>query len=391
MTFSQRVNELKAESAYQVLARAKALEMQGHHIIHLEIGEPDFETPVNIRKAAIAAIEDGRTKYTSPVGINELREAIAEYASQRRGNMSINPSQIVVGPGAKPALFFPTLALVDPGDEVIYPDPGFPTYAAMIEVAGGIPVPVPLSEESGFSFDLDAFDRLVNDKTKLILINTPGSNPTGGIIPLGDLEHIATAAQHYNCWVLSDEIYERIIYDGIKVHSIASLPGMADRTVIADGFSKSHAMTGWRLGYGIMPQALAERVELLQTHSVGSTAEFTQYAGIEALKGPQSDTESMVAAYKKRRDGMVAGLNKIPGIHCLKPKAAFYAFPNIKAFEKTSAELANILLEQAHVALLPGSAFGRHGEGYLRLAYANSLENIEFALQRIAEALSNLS
>ncbi|MCJ7623291.1 MAG: aminotransferase class I/II-fold pyridoxal phosphate-dependent enzyme, partial [Anaerolineaceae bacterium] len=257
MIFSQRVNGLKAEGAYQVLARAKALEAQGHHIIHLEIGEPDFETPANIRTAAIAAIEDGRTKYTSPAGIKELREAIAEYASQRRGNMSIRPNQVVVGPGTKPALFFPALALVDPGDEVIYPDPGFPTYAAMIEVAGGIPVPVPLSEESGFSFDLDVFDRLVNEKTRLILINTPGSNPTGGVIPLEDLEHIAEAAQRFNCWVLSDEIYERITYDGIKVHSIASLPGMADRTVIADGFSKSHAMTGWRLGYGIMPEALA--------------------------------------------------------------------------------------------------------------------------------------
>jgi aspartate aminotransferase len=281
------------------------------------------------------------------------------------------------------------LALVDPGDEVIYPNPGFPTYEAMVGVARGKAVPVPLLEEKDFSFDLEAFDQLINDNTKLIILNSP-SNPTGGVIPEEDLEHIAEAAKRYDCWVLSDEIYMRMAYDGLDVPSIAALPGMAERTVIIDGFSKTYAMTGWRLGYGIMPEALADRVQLLHTHSIGCTAHFTQLAGIEALTGPQDKAEEMIAEYQRRRDSVVAGLNAIPGVSCQTPQGAFYAFPNVKSFGKSSDELANLILDEAGVALLPGTSFGEYGEGYLRIAYANSLENIEKALERVGDVLSSL-
>ncbi len=384
MRFANRVDNLQAEGAYQVLARAKQLESQGKDIIHLEVGEPDFPTPGHIRSAGIQAIEQGRTRYTSPRGMPALREAIASYASQRRGGFPITPGQVVVAPGAKPLLFFPTLALINPGDEVIYPDPGFPTYHEMIEIAGGVPVAVPLIEENGFSFDLEIFDRLVNERTRLIVLNTPGSNPTGGVIPFEDLQHIAAAAEKYDCWVLVDEIYERIVYDGLKVDSFITLPGMAERTIMLDGFSKTYAMTGWRLGYAVMPQDLADRVELLLTHAAGSTAELTQLAGIAALTGDQSATAQMVEAYQQRRDRIVAGLNSIPGVHCLSPKAAFYAFPNIKAFGVSSSVLARRILDEAGVALLPGTAFGKQGEGFLRISYANSLENLEKAVDRLA-------
>jgi aspartate/methionine/tyrosine aminotransferase len=306
---------------------------------------------------------------------------IAEDSGRRRG-ISIAPEEVVVGPGAKPALFFPTLTLVEPGDEVIYPDPGFPTYEAMIRVAGGVPVAVPLLEENNFSFDLAAFDRLVNARTRLIILNSPG-NPTGGVMPRADLEHIAQRAIQNDCWVMSDEIYGRIAYDGLVVPSIASLPGMQSRTIIVDGFSKTYAMTGWRLGYGIMPRELAGRVTLLLTHSVGSTAEFTQFAGVAAMLGPQDEVARVAAEYQHRRDVIVAGLNTLPGFHCQTPQGAFYAFPNIKAMGMTSNELANIILEEAGVALLPGSSFGEHGEGYLRLSYATSIETIQLGLERI--------
>jgi aspartate/methionine/tyrosine aminotransferase len=295
---------------------------------------------------------------------------------------------VVVGPGAKPNLFFPTLAVVNPGDEVIYPNPGFPTYEAMIGIAGGVPVAVPLLESKAFSFDLEAFDRLINNRTRLIILNSP-SNPTGGVIPLEDLQHIADAAQHYNSWVLSDEIYAKIIFDNRTVPSIASLPGMADRTIIMDGFSKTYAMTGWRLGFGIMPESLAAKVDLLMTHSVGCTAQFTQIAGIEALTGPQDYVRMMVQEYERRRNLLVSGLNSLPGIHCLKPEGTFYVFPNIQATGKSSLEIANRLLEYG-VAVLPGPAFGKYGEGYLRLVFANSYENLERALERIDQALRNL-
>ncbi len=386
MEFTERVQNLSAEGAYHMLARAQALEAAGRMIIHLEIGQPDFPTFANIAQAGIAAIEQGITRYTPSAGMKNLREAIAQDAGQRRG-MSIRPEQVVVAPGAKPALFFPTLALVQPGDEVIYPDPGFPTYLASIQVAGGVPVPVPLSEEEDFSLDLSAFDAALSPRTRLVILNSPG-NPTGGVMPLRALEHIAAAARARNFWVLSDEIYARLAFDDRAVPSIAALPGMAERTVICDGFSKTYAMTGWRLGYGIMPEALAERVELLLTHSVGCTASFTQVAGLEAITGPQDEVDRTVAEYQRRRDVLVAGLNAIPGVRCRTPQGAFYAFPNITGLGRTADWWASYLLEAAGVAVLPGTAFGPRGEGYLRLCFANSLSNIEAAIDSISEAVA---
>jgi aspartate/methionine/tyrosine aminotransferase len=293
---------------------------------------------------------------------------------------------VVVSPGGKPNLFFPALALIEPGDEVIYPNPGFPTYEAMIQVAGGVPVAVPLLEGKQFSFDLDAFDKLINAKTKLIILNSP-SNPTGGVIPPADLEHIASQAERYDCWVMSDEIYARIVYDGLEAPSIATLSGMRERTIIVDGFSKTYSMTGWRLGFGIMPVELAKRIGLLLTHSVGSTAHFTQFAGLEAVTGPQDMVKEMVTEYQRRRDAVVDGLNALPGFSCQKPQGAFYVFPNITGTGMGSGELANLILEKAGVALLPGNSFGKYGEGYLRISYANSLENIQTGLDRIKSIL----
>ncbi len=387
MDFAERVVKLAPEGAYYMLGRAQALEAAGREIIHLEIGQPDAPTFQNIAQAGMDAIAEGYTRYTPSAGIPALRKAIAEDAGRRRG-ISIDPAQVVIGPGAKPALFFPTLALVRPGDEVIYPDPGFPTYAAMIEVAGGVPVPVPLREEQDFSFDLEVFDRLVSERTRMIVLNSP-SNPTGGVMPLSALEHIAVVACQRDIWVLSDEIYARLVYEA-PAPSIAALPGMAERTIICDGFSKTYAMTGWRLGYGIMPKPLAERVELLLTHSVGCTASFTQIAGLEAIQGPQEQVEAVIAEYRRRRDALVAGLNAIPGVCCRMPQGAFYAFPNVSAFGRPSNWLAEYLLEEAGVALLPGVSFGKYGEGYLRLCFANSLENILQALEQMKEALSRL-
>ncbi len=385
MPFATRVSRLRPEGAYQVLTRATQLEAEGREIIHFEIGQPDYPTFENVSRAGIEAIRAGKTRYTSPAGIAELRAAIAQDAGARRG-ISFSPDEVVVSPGGKPNLFFPALALLEPGDEALYPDPGFPTYEAMIRVAGGIPIPVPLREESGFSFDLEAFDRLISPKTKLVILNSPG-NPTGGVIPLEDLKHIAAQAQKFDCWVMSDEIYARIVYDGLNAPSIAALPGMKERVVIVDGFSKTYSMTGWRLGYGVMPRELAARVELLLTHSVGSTAHFTQFAGLEAVTGDQSMTDAMVSEYQRRRDAIVSGLNALPGFSCQKPQGAFYAFPNVRGTGKSSAELANFILEKAGVALLPGSAFGKYGEGYLRLSYANSMENIQKGLEKIERAV----
>jgi aspartate aminotransferase len=385
MRYAKRTHHLAPEGAYQVLAKAGRLEAAGKEIIHFEIGQPDYDTFSNVGLAGIKAICEGKTRYTDPAGIFALRKVIAEDVSRSHG-IVFHPDEVIVSPGGKPNLFFPTLALVEPGDEVIYPNPGFPTYEAMIGVAGGVPVPVPLLEENDFSFDLDAFDRLISKRTKLIILNSP-SNPTGGVIPRADLEHIAAQAQKYDCWVMSDEIYARLAYDEREVFSIASLPGMKERCVIVDGFSKTYAMTGWRLGFGIMPKELAASVGLLLTHSLGSTAHFTQFAGIEAIVGPQDMVNNMVTEYQRRRDVIVAGLNAIPGITCRKPQGAFYVFPNIKGTGMTSGELANIILEKAGVALLPGSAFGKFGEGYLRLSYATSIPVIEKGLARIKSAL----
>ena len=385
MEFAERTHHLRPEGAYQVLAKAGELERAGRHIIHLEIGQPDYATFENVSNAGIEAIKTGKTRYTPPSGIPSLREVLADDAGKRRG-IKVEPDEVVIGPGGKPILYFPTMAIIEPGDEVIYPNPGFPTYEAMIKVAGGIPVPVPLLEENQFSFDIEVFDSLISDKTKLIILNSP-SNPTGGVIPQADLEHIAEAAKKHNAWVMSDELYTRIVYDGLKAPSIASLPGMKDRTIIVDGFSKTYSMTGWRLGYGIMPKALANKVDLLLTHAVGSTAHFTQFAGVEAVTGPQHRVDEMVTEYQRRRDAIVAGLNSLPGFKCQIPQGAFYAFPNIKGTGKGSSELANLILEKAGVALLPGNSFGEYGEGYLRLSYANSIENIQKGIEQIRAIL----
>lgn len=388
-TFADRTANLAPEGAYQVLGRAQAMEAAGRDIIHFEIGQPDFETFENIREAGRQAIANGFTRYTPPAGMPTLREAIAEAAGAQRG-LRFLPEQVVVSPGAKPNLFFAALALIEPGDEVLYPDPGFPTYRAMIEVAGGKPMPVPLEEENDFSFDLQAFDRMIGDRTRLIILNSPG-NPTGGIIPAADLAHIAAAAIKHDCWVLSDEIYAGMVYDGHKAESIAGLPGMPERTIIVDGFSKTYAMTGWRLGYGIMPAALARKMELLLTHSVGSSAHFTQVAGIEALTGPQEPAAGMVREYQSRRNLIVDGLRSIAGVTCRMPPGAFYVFPNIKALGRRSVELADWLLDEAGVAVLPGSSFGQHGEGHVRLSYATSTGKIIEGLERMEKALGKLS
>ena len=380
-SLTSTVDGLEPEGAYRVLARAQALERKGRDVIHLEIGEPDFGTSRRICDAGIDAIRSGRTRYSPTPGIVPLREAIAEDVGRRRG-IQVDPDHVVVGPGAKPHLFFPTLAVVGPGDEVLYPDPGFPTYEAMIRVAGGVPVPIPLSPESGFSLDLNALRSRVTDRTRMIVINSPG-NPTGGVIPIHDLEQVAQIAKQHDCWVMSDEIYSRMCYDGQSPPSILALDGMPERTILVDGFSKTYAMTGWRLGYGVMPAALAEKVSLLLVHAVGCTAHFTQFAGTEALLGDQSAVEEMMAAYQHRRDVLVDGLNSIKGIRCQKPAGAFYVFPDVSPFGLPSSAIAESLLEEAGVALLPGTAFGQHGEGFLRLCYANSIENIQRAVDRM--------
>lgn len=387
-TLSDRVSYLEAEGAYAVLARAQELESQGREILHLEIGQPDYPTPEHVAAAGIKAIREGKTRYTPPVGLPRLRELIAGRASKRL-SLDIKPDTVVVGPGSKPGLFFPTLALVQPGDEVIYPDPGFPTYEAMIRVAGGIPIPIPLREENQFSYDLQVFDDRISDKTKLVILNSP-ANPTGGVMPAEDLIHVTEKTQKHNCWVISDEIYTHLVYDGFTAPSIASLPGMLERTIIVDGFSKTYSMTGWRLGYMIMPKSLAERVELLLTHSVGCTATFTQYAGIEALEGPQDFVEEMVDDYQRRRDRIVSGLNSIKGVQCQIPRGAFYAFPNIKSFGLKSKELARRILDEAGVALLAGTDFGSGGEGYLRLCYSVSPDTINQGLEKLNQFFSKL-
>jgi aspartate aminotransferase len=387
LSFAHRIAHLKAEGAYVVLARAQALEAQGREIIHLEIGQPDFDTYPNVALAGIRAIATGQTRYNPPAGIPPLREALAEDAGRRRG-VRFTPEQVVVAPGSKLLLLLPMLALLESGDQVIYPDPGFPSYAAAIGLAAATPVPVPLLEERGFDLDLEAFDASLNSRTRMIILNSPG-NPTGSVLSSQTLAHIAEVARQRGIWVLSDEIYFQLIYEG-ETPSIVSMPGMAEQTILVDGFSKTYAMTGWRLGFGIMPQALASKMNLLLTHSVGCTATFTQYAGLEAILGPQDEVEAVRAAFRRRRDLIVEGLNAIPGIRCPMPQGAFYVFPNVRAFGRPVTELADYILDKAGVAVLPGTAFGQQGEGYLRLSYANSYENIQKALERMARALALL-
>jgi aspartate aminotransferase len=394
MSFVQRIAHLRPEGAYVVLARAQELEAQGRDIIHLEIGQPDFDTYANISLAGIRAITEGKTGYNPSAGITPLRQALAEDAGRRRG-VTFAMENVVVGPGAKPFLFMPLLALLEAGDEVIYPDPGFPTYEAAIAVAGGVPVPIPLDAERGFDLDLDAFDARVGPRTKLVILNSPG-NPTGGIYSMETLKHVAERAQQEDFWVLSDEVYSRLVYgeqapDELYPLSITALPGMMERTILVEGFSKTYAMTGWRLGYGIMPQALAEKVSLLLNHSVGCTATFTQYAGLEAVLGPQDQVEIVRAAFQRRRDIIVEGLNALPGFRCHMPRGAFYVFPSVEALGRDVKELARYLLDEAGVALLPGTDFGANGAGHLRLSYASSIENIREALNRMRDALEALT
>jgi len=388
MKLAQRMERLAIESAFEVLVRARELERQGRHIIHLEIGEPDFETPRHIREAGKAAIDEGWTHYGPPQGLPELREAIAAEICRTRG-VKAGPQHVCVVPGGKPVIFFPMLALLDPGDEVIYPNPGFPIYESMIGFLGAKPVPVPLLEERGFSFDLDIFHSRVNERTRLVILNSP-QNPTGGVIPREDLAAIADMLRDRDAMVLSDEIYSRMSYSDEPFASIASFPGMLEKTIILDGFSKTYAMTGWRLGYGVMPVWLVDAVNKLMVNSNSCTASFTQRAGIAALNGPQDDVDSMIGEFRRRRDAFVAGLNRIPGFHAQLPQGAFYAFPNITGTGMKSKELARALLEEAGVACLSGASFGEHGEGYLRFSYANSLENLEEACARMEAFLQRI-
>ena len=387
MNFAERMSRLGTESAFEVLARAKALERQGKEIIHLEIGEPDFDTPAHIRDAAKRALDSGATHYGPAAGLPELREAIAKDVGATR-NIPVAPEEIVVTPGAKPIMYFVITALVNPGDEVIYPNPGFPIYESVINFVGGVGVPIPLREESGFGFDLDLLERKASKKTRLIVINSP-QNPTGGVLEPDQLGRIAEVARKYQIPVLADEIYKAFLYEG-EFASITRFPGMKDLVIILDGFSKSFAMTGWRLGYGVMPMPLAEHIARLMVNSNSCTASFTQLAGIAALQGDQTPVAEMVAEFKRRRDLIVEGLNKLPGVSCRSPKGAFYVFPNVKALKRPSAEVAEAILTEAGVAVLGGQAFGEYGEGYLRLSYANSAENIRKALERMRPVLARL-
>jgi aspartate/methionine/tyrosine aminotransferase len=387
MRVAQRMGRLGTETAFEVLVKARALEAQGRSIVHLEVGEPDFPTPQNIVEAGIRALKDGKTKYTPSQGIPELRIAIANEVSQTRG-IEVSPDQVVVTPGAKPIMFFTILALVEAGDEVLYPAPGFPIYESMIEFSGGKPVPYLLREENNFRFDPNEFRSKANAKTKLIILNSP-HNPTGGVLERSDLEVVAEVANKYDITVFTDEIYWRVLYEG-KFSSILSIPGMLERTVLLDGFSKTYSMTGWRLGYGVMPASLVAHIVRLQTNSNSCVAGFTQYAGVEALTGPQDSVTRMVAAFKERRDTIVDGLNAIPGFGCLKPHGAFYAFPNVKGTGWESKKLADYILNDAGVACLSGTAFGAAGEGYVRFSYANSLENIKLALERVRAAVEKI-
>ena len=384
MKLATRMARLGTETAFEVLSRAKALEAQGRDVVHLEIGEPDFDTPHNVVAAGAEALREGWTHYGPAAGQPELRQAIAGYVNRSRGT-SFTPDQVVVTPGGKPIMFFVILALLGAGDEAIYPDPGFPIYRSMIDFVGARAVPIPLREENAFRLDVAELARLITPRTRLLILNSP-ANPTGGVLERTDLAAIARLAVDHDLIVLADEIYSEILYDGEHV-SIATMPGMAERTILLDGFSKTYAMTGWRLGYGLMPEELAGQIAKLMVNSVSCTASAVQRAGLEALTGPQEEVRQMVAAFRRRRDLIVDGLNGIPGITCLRPDGAFYVFPNITGTGLSSKAFADRLLEEHGVAALAGTSFGEHGEGYLRLSYANSEENLAKALERIAAAV----
>ena len=380
MKLADRIARLDQETAFEVLVKARALEAQGKHVIHCEIGQPDFPTPLHIVEAGKKALDDGWTSYGPTQGDPQLRDAIAAHINETRG-LNYTGANVCVVPGGKPIMFFAILGLVNPGDEVIYPNPGFPIYESMIKFAEAKPVPIPLVEERGFSFDLDVFERSLTDRTRMVILNSP-QNPTGGVIPAEDLKKIAELLKDRDVVVLSDEIYIRMCY-GEPPLSIASLPGMAEKTVILDGFSKIYAMTGWRLGYGVAPEWIIDGMNKLMVNSNSCTASFTQRAGLAALTGPQDDALRMMVEFKRRRDAFVAGLNTIPGFRCPVPEGAFYAFPNITGTGLSSRVLADKLLYEGGVACLSGTAFGQYGEGYLRFSYANSLDNLMEAVERI--------
>lgn len=386
-TFAKRMSRLGTESAFEVLAKAKSLEAQGKDIIHLEIGQPDFSTPMNVCEAAFKAMKDGHTGYCPSAGLPEFREVVAQHITETRG-VEIHPDEVTVTPGAKPIIFFTILALVDDGDEVIYPEPGFPVYESVIDFIGGKAVPLPLLEEVDFRFRIEDLIASITDRTKLLILNSP-QNPTGGTLTTADLHAIADLAEKHNFYILADEIYSRLLYEG-KHQSILTLPGMKEKTILIDGHSKTYAMTGWRLGYGVAPREIADKITRLTINSNSCTATFTQIAGIEALTGPQTFVTLMVEEFKKRRDVIVDGLNAIDGITCIKPLGSFYVFPNVTQLPLPCEELADYLMDEVGVALLPGTAFGKYGDGYLRLSYANSLDNIKDALSRIESAISKL-
>ena len=381
------MSRLGTESAFEVLAKAKSLEAQGKDIIHLEIGQPDFSTPMNVCEAAFKAMKDGHTGYCPSAGLPEFREVVAQHISETRG-IDIHPDEVTVTPGAKPIIFFTILALIDEGDEVIYPEPGFPVYESVIDFIGGKAVPLPLREEVGFRFRIDDLIDAITERTKLLILNSP-QNPTGGILTEADLNAIAELARKHNFYILTDEVYSRLLYEGTH-QSILSLPGMKEKTILIDGHSKTYAMTGWRLGYGVAPREIADKITRLTINSNSCTATFTQIAGIEALTGPQTFVTQMVSEFKIRRDAIVDGLNAIDGITCIKPLGSFYVFPNVTQLSLSCEALADYLMDEVGVALLPGTAFGKYGDGYLRLSYANSLENIKDALSRIKFAIAKL-
>jgi aspartate aminotransferase len=386
LRLAKRMSRLGTETAFEVLNRARELERQGKAIIHLEIGEPDFDTPDNIIQSAVSALNAGWTHYGPSAGLPELRNAIADEVSHSR-EVRVQPEEVVVVPGGKPIIFFSILALVDEGDEVIYPNPGFPIYESMINYVGGRGVPIRLREERDFRLDVNELEKLITERTRLIIINSP-HNPTGGVLNKRDIEQIAQAIGDRNIFVLSDEIYSRLIFEGSH-HSIMAEPGFKERTILLDGFSKAYAMTGWRMGYGVMRPDLAAQVARLMTNSNSCTASFSQVAGVEALRGDQSSVDHMREEFQRRRDMFVAGLNRIKGFSCRMPKGAFYVFPNITATGWKSKPLSDALLEEAGVACLSGTSFGEFGEGYLRFSIANSMENLSKALERIERWVSN--
>jgi len=385
MRFAQRLGRLGTETAFEVLARAQALEAQGKRVIHLEIGEPDFDTPKYIRTAAAEALEAGFTHYGPSAGLPEFRRLIAEQWNRERG-IPCDADNVVVTPGAKPIMFFAMLALLEEGDEVLCPNPGFPIYESVVQFLNARPVPLVLREANGFDLDVRELESKITSRTRLLVLNSP-HNPTGAVLKPETVEAIAAIARKHDFTILSDEIYGRTQYEGRHL-SIASLPGMAERTIVLDGFSKTYAMTGWRLGFGIMDKPLAKHVARLMTNSNSCTATFVQKAGHAALQGDQAEVRAMVEEFRRRRSVIVEGLNALPGISCFMPNGAFYAFPNITGTGIKSAELAKLLLDEAGVACLSGTAFGAAGEGYLRFSYANSVENIRTGLAWLGEFLS---